>query len=129
MTNLARVAHENNIAIGLKNALEVLPRLQNTVDFAVNEQCVEKNECSAYADFTGTLGKPVFHIEYPNGEEGDNTTPVMDTTKWCSKYDEDENPKTPDVDLSKLSTVIKDMDLDGWVEFCDKREFRTELED
>jgi hypothetical protein len=128
MQNLAKVAHENNMAIGLKNALEVLPRLQDVVDFAVNEQCVENTECSAYASFTSTLGKPVFHIEYPNGDSGEDTTPVKDTTKWCSTYDESDDKTPKMVDISKLSTVIKDMDLDGWVEYCDKKEFQTELE-
>lgn len=122
---MAKVAHDSNIAIGLKNALEILPKVQSVVDFAVNEQCVSHTECSSYSDFIG-LGKPVFHIEYPNGvddKNANNTTPVKDTTKWCTKYDEDGDS----VDISKLSTVLKDLDLDGWVEYCDKTEYRTEL--
>jgi hypothetical protein len=124
MKKLAKVAHQNNIAIGLKNALEVLPRLQDVVDFAVNEQCVENRECSGYSSFVTDLSKPVFHIEYLEGGDDGDVTPVRDTEKWCRTYEEDE---VGTVDISQLSTVLKDMELDGWVEYCDGKEFRTQL--
>lgn len=124
MKKLAKVAHENNIAIGLKNALEVLSRLQDVVSFAVNEQCVENRECSGYSSFVSDLAKPVFHIEYPEGDDGGDMTTIQDTEKWCRTYEED---GVGTVDLSRLSTVLKDMELDGWVEYCDGKEFRTRL--
>ncbi|KAB5522064.1 endo alpha-1,4 polygalactosaminidase precursor [Coniochaeta sp. 2T2.1] len=123
--NMARVAHDLNIGIGLKNAFEILERVDDVVDFAVNEQCVETRECSKYNDFVQT--KPVFHIEYLPGAE-DSHTPLTDTTTVCTSYNEAE-PGEPEkiIDLTKLSTVIKNMNLDGWVEFCDKTVKETEL--
>ncbi|KAJ9134402.1 hypothetical protein NKR19_g8670 [Coniochaeta hoffmannii] len=122
--NMARVAHENNIGIGLKNALEILGRVQGSVEFAVNEQCVEQKECSSYSTFVQT--KPVFHIEYLPGAENSHT-PISNTTTQCTRYNEG-TPQAPNlVDITALSTVIKNMDLDGWVEFCDTTVKETEL--
>jgi hypothetical protein len=122
--NMARVAHENNIAIGLKNALEILGRVQGSVEFAVNEQCVAQKECSGYETFWQT--KPVFHIEYLAGDD-DSHTPVSNTTTQCTKYNEGTSRQPDYVDITGLSTVIKNMDLDGWVEFCDGTVNETEL--
>ena len=122
---MAKVAHGLNIGIGLKNAFEILDRVDDLVDFAVNEQCVETLECSKYDDFVQT--KPVFHIEYLPGDD-DSQTPLTDTTTVCTRYNEAEQGEAPnEVDITKLSTVIKNMDLDGWVQFCDKTVAETEL--
>ena len=121
---MARVAHENNLAIGLKNAIEVLPRVQSVVEFAVNEQCVAEKECSAYNSFVQT--KPVFHIEYLAGDDASHT-PLQDTTQQCTRYNEGPANNPTPVDITNLSTVIKNMDLDGWVEFCNKTIAETEL--
>jgi hypothetical protein len=51
------------LSIGLKNALELIPDLVDEVDFAVNEQCHEYDECDVYAPFVAQ-GKPVFNAEY-----------------------------------------------------------------
>ena len=63
MTFLAATAHSHGLAAGLKNALELLPESTAKVDFAVNEECLQYDECDAYADFLAT-GRAVFHIEY-----------------------------------------------------------------
>ncbi len=60
---LARLAHERGLAFGLKNAPEILDQVSDVVDFAVNEQCHEFQECDAYDDFLAA-GKPVVVIEY-----------------------------------------------------------------
>src|SRR5262249_20311710 len=67
MTFLSSTAHGYNLSIGLKNALDILPSLSGQVQFAVNEQCVQHNECSSYGPMTQG-GKPVFHIEYASGD-------------------------------------------------------------
>ncbi|KAH8887878.1 hypothetical protein GQ53DRAFT_749547 [Thozetella sp. PMI_491] len=113
---LATEAQKNNIAIGLKNAAEIIDDVLSVVQFSVNEECVAVKECSTFLAFTDA-SKPVFHIEYPNGDDGSSRTPVSDTTGWCQKEKEDDN-KT--YDITKFSTVIKNMDLDGWVQLCDK---------
>ncbi len=112
---LASQAQSNGLSIGLKNAAEIINDVISVVQFSVNEQCVSVGECSTFETFINA-GKPVFHIEYPNGDDSSSHQAVSDTTSWCTK--EKEGSKT--YDISKFSTVIKDMDLDGWVQFCDK---------
>lgn len=61
---MAEIAKQNNLAIGLKNAVDLIPDVVNSVDFAVNEQCHEySGECAKYKPFTDQ-NKAVFNIEY-----------------------------------------------------------------
>jgi hypothetical protein len=104
MTFLSSTAHSYNLSIGLKNALDILPSLSGQVQFAVNEQCVQYKECSSYAPMIQG-GKPVFHIEYVNGDkQGTDTASKSELNSACSD--------------SKLNTVLKNLNLDGWVEYC-----------
>ncbi|KAH8646889.1 endo alpha-1,4 polygalactosaminidase precursor [Xylariales sp. PMI_506] len=109
---LASEAQQYGMATGLKNAGEIINSVLSVVQFSVNEQCAEYSECSTFEAFT-KAGKPVFHIEYPHGDDEDNTSTVSTVTKYCS--------------ISDFSTVLKDMDLDGWVEFCDKSTATTKV--
>lgn len=61
--DLAALAHERGLALGLKNAMELLPSVEPDVDFAVNEECGETGECATYAGLVAS-GKPVFRVEY-----------------------------------------------------------------
>lgn len=54
-------AHSRGLAIGLKNALLLIPNV--TPDYYVNEQCLEYAECSAYATPIRN-GAVVFNVEY-----------------------------------------------------------------
>ncbi len=87
---LIGLAHDRGLAIGLKNTMELLPELADEIDFAVNEQCQEYEECDTYAPLIA-LGKPVFNIEY----EG-----------TC-----DDQPEG-------VSTVLADLMLDGATTSC-----------
>lgn len=60
---MSQVAKANNLAIGLKNALDMIPDVVDSVQFAVNEQCHEHGECEQYKPFTDQ-NKAVFNIEY-----------------------------------------------------------------
>ncbi len=60
---LAAEAHRRGLSIGLKNALELIPDLVGDFDFAVNEQCVQYEECDVYAPFVDA-DKAVFGAEY-----------------------------------------------------------------
>jgi hypothetical protein len=60
---LAGLAHERGMSIALKNDLDQVPALLNDFDFAVNEQCVQYNECEKLIPFI-QANKAVFHIEY-----------------------------------------------------------------
>lgn len=67
---LAAEAHARGLAIGLKNNVAQLNELVDDVDFAVNEQCHEYDECDGYAVFI-TKQKPVFNAEYADSYRND----------------------------------------------------------
>ncbi|KAG9244066.1 glycoside hydrolase superfamily [Calycina marina] len=102
ITFLATEAHAVGMSIGLKNALEIVPKALPLVDFAVNESCVEYSECSALIPFI-SAGKPVFHIEYPTGER--RSVKSKQATTSC---------KAP----TGFSSILKDEDLDSWIQVC-----------
>lgn len=70
---------------------------------------MQYSECETFAPFVEN-GKPVFHIEYPNDKSLNNVakSAVRDI---CS----DDGSASGSSDFS---TVIKNMDLSGWVEYC-----------
>lgn len=72
-TMLADIAHDLDLAVGLKNNLEQVPELVSLFDFAVNEQCAQFNECQLLDPFVRNA-KVVVQIEY--------STP---TRKFCSE--------------------------------------------
>jgi len=114
---LAREASQRNMSIGLKNAGGIVPKLTSVVQFSVNEQCVQYSECDNFTPFI-EAGKPVFHIEYPDGSPGNIRASAVNTI--CSD--------TGDASGSEgFSTVIKEMDLDGWVRYCDGSTANTTL--
>ncbi|KAL9576818.1 MAG: hypothetical protein Q9212_006791 [Teloschistes hypoglaucus] len=100
VTFLAMEAQARNLSIGLKNAGTILPQVERLMQWAVNEQCIEYDECELFESFI-QHGKPVFHIEYP---ESAPSISVQDVDKYCK-------PKG-------FSTVLKKMDLDEWVFEC-----------
>lgn len=62
-TFLARTAHENGLAILLKNDTKQVAQLASLFDGSVVEQCARYNECAAYSPMVAA-GHPVFAIEY-----------------------------------------------------------------
>lgn len=60
---LATEVHAQNMAIGLNNDLNQIPDLVASFDFAINESCMEYNECAMVSPFVAA-GKTVFHLEY-----------------------------------------------------------------
>lgn len=60
---LAKAAHERGLSLGLKNSVALVSQVAGTVDFAVNEQCMQYRECDAYQPMV-SAGKAVFHVEY-----------------------------------------------------------------
>lgn len=91
---LSKAAHKLGLSIGLKNGLQLIKAAQPLVDFAVNEQCLQYHECSAYRPFV-RAGKAVFHIEYQGR-----------INSICKR--------TP----SGFSTVRKHLSLNAWVRRC-----------
>ncbi|MBK1785959.1 endo alpha-1,4 polygalactosaminidase [Prauserella sp. ASG 168] len=90
---LARIAHEHGVLIGQKNAAELGERGRDEAgfDFAVAEECVRWDECSAYTD---VYGQAVLDIEYTDDLEG----PFREA---CERV------PTP------RSTILRDRDLVG----------------
>ncbi|ROW08376.1 hypothetical protein VMCG_03269 [Cytospora schulzeri] len=65
---LAQEASSHGMITGLKNAAAIIDDVIDVVSFSVNEQCVQYDECDDFIAFPQN-GKPVFHIEYPAGDE------------------------------------------------------------
>ncbi|EAA27398.1 glycoside hydrolase family 114 protein [Neurospora crassa] len=110
---LGKEASKRGLAMGLKNAGEVIEDVLDVVQFSVNEQCAQYNECDTFEKFTAA-GKPVFHIEYPSGAP--KAVKTQDSRKLCGATGAD-----------RFSTVLKGMDLDAWVEYCDGNVAETKV--
>ncbi|KAJ5196296.1 hypothetical protein N7449_006775 [Penicillium cf. viridicatum] len=63
LTFLASESHSRGMSIGLKNGGDIIGSVIDKMQWSVNEQCAEYDECETYAAFT-EINKPVFHIEY-----------------------------------------------------------------
>ncbi|KAL4929712.1 endo alpha-1,4 polygalactosaminidase [Aspergillus undulatus] len=109
MNWLAGEAHARGLAIGLKNAGAIIPRVLENMQFSVNEQCSVYDECDVYMPFVDA-GKAVFQIEYPKGDDVNDEMEVsgMKKESVCSGYEGE----------GSFSTLIKNMDLDEWVQIC-----------
>jgi endo-alpha-1,4-polygalactosaminidase (GH114 family) len=97
---MASTANAYGMAMGLKNAQDIIPSVQQYVQFAVNEECAANQECESYMPML-QAGKPVFHIEYGDASQA---------YEFCLRSMSGGN---------YFSTVIKTMNLDGWVAYCD----------
>lgn len=95
-------AAKYGMGIGLKNSIDILADVSSIIDFAVNEQCAQLGECSAYSPFLAQ-GKPVFQIEYPTPLNAQAINGVS-----CK------GPGIPG-----LSTILKDLQLGGLTYYCD----------
>jgi hypothetical protein len=94
---LAREAHARGLSVGLKNDLEQVAALLGDFDWALDEQCLEFDECDTLVPFI-KAGKAVFHVEY--GAESKAQT-------VC--------PRTKPLGFSSL---IKKLNLDAWRIAC-----------
>ncbi|KAH8694065.1 glycoside hydrolase superfamily [Talaromyces proteolyticus] len=105
---LAAEAHSRNMSIGLKNAGEIIDSVIDNMQWSVNEQCAQFNECDTFSPFTDA-NKPVFHIEYPKGTDTDNNALVTTAQK---------NAACNFKGSKNFSTIIKNMNLDNWIQLC-----------
>jgi hypothetical protein len=100
---LAEEAHNRNLSIGLKNSGNIIPRVLSKMQWAVNEQCVQYDECDVTRPFIDA-NKPVFGIEYPAGAP-DVSSAIE--AKICD-----------DPQRENFSTLLKEMDLNAWYYAC-----------
>jgi hypothetical protein len=100
---LATTAHSLNMSMGLKNGGEIVNQTIDLLQWAVNEQCEQYQECDVFQPFL-RAGKPVFHIEYPRSAPG-----VSAGTKAgiCGEKS-----------AQGFSTILKDIALDNWLDAC-----------
>ena len=110
-----------NLTLGLKNAGDIIPDVLPIVDFSINEECVKYSECATFATFIAA-GKPVFHIEYPDGAGAEQGLQEDAVEKYCDRRGSGQGSEG-------FSTVLKKMELDGWVEYCDQRVEVTDLDE
>lgn len=116
---LSTEAAKHGMSIGLKNSGDIIDDVLDFVDFSVNEQCAQYSECATFAKFI-QAGKPVFHIEYPN-EKSSRRAKKRDLSPAAKKTCK----SMQSAPLKGFSTVIKNMDLGGWVQYCDGKTFDT----
>ncbi|KAJ5455229.1 hypothetical protein N7475_010350 [Penicillium sp. IBT 31633x] len=105
---LAAQAHSRGLSTGLKNSAAIIPSVIKNMQWCVNEQCAQYDECDTYAPFVDA-DKPVFQIEYPKGDTRNDkksvSTKQVDSACVAHKS-------------GNFSTVIKNMELDNWVQYC-----------
>jgi hypothetical protein len=113
---MAKEAASYGLSTGLKNAQEILSQVLSDIQFAVNEECVASEGDGACTEYNSLLsaGKPVLHIEYvdktSSGSATSSNLPQDQINSLCLQGSSLGN---------KLSTVIKNMNLNGWVTYCD----------
>ena len=92
---LAAAAHARGLAYGLKNDLDDVAALLDDVDFEVNEECFQYEECETLTPFV-RAGKPVFNIEYSDGDLGEKAKQIC-----------------PEAKRLGMKSLIKHIDLDA----------------
>jgi hypothetical protein len=97
---IAEAAHARGMGVGLKNDLEEVDELVAHVDFQVNEECFENQECDELAPFI-RAGKPVFNVEYTEDSLAERGAELC-----------------PDALRRKFSTLIKRLDLNAEQHAC-----------
>lgn len=105
---LADQAHKRGLSIGLKNSAAIISAVIDKMQWCVNEQCAQYGECDTYSPFIDA-DKPVFQIEYPKGDttNNDKSVSTKQATSACIAHRS-----------GNFSTVIKNMELDNWVQYC-----------
>ncbi|MFD9354243.1 endo alpha-1,4 polygalactosaminidase [Streptomyces sp. NPDC060031] len=92
---IAKLAHDRGLSVGLKNDLDQIPQLVGDFDFAVNEECMDHDECGLLDPFV-KAGKAVFHVEYESR-----------IGKWCARSQ-----------AARLSSLQKKTELGVWRQVC-----------
>ena len=95
---LADEAHQRGLAIGQKNAADMVADLVNVFDFAITEDYFYYGMAETMLPYIQT-GKPVFAAEY--------TDLPGDFESFCRQSAQ-----------LGFSTILKNRELDAWVKFC-----------
>ncbi len=99
---LAAQAHARGLSVGLKNDVDQIEALVDEFDWALNEECLNYDECDTTTPFI-EAGKAVFHVEYVDDpSDGAGLAGVA-----C-----------PQTSALGFSTLIKEWDLTPWRIAC-----------
>ncbi|MBL4686229.1 MAG: endo alpha-1,4 polygalactosaminidase [Nannocystaceae bacterium] len=93
---LAQEAHSRGLSVGLKNDLDQLEALAGDFDWALNEECMQFEECALLQAPFIAAGKAVFHVEYV--DENDQGAALAE--QICNNANE-----------LQFSTIVKQWDL------------------
>lgn len=96
---ISKTARKQGLAIGLKNAPELVPQLVNDFDWVLTESCFDQQWCGELTPFR-KAGKPVYMIEYT-----DNKTKAADMCVVAKRLG--------------FTAVLKHRELDQYRESCD----------
>lgn len=107
---LAGEARARGLGCGLKNAGDIVPRVVDHVQWCVNEQAVQYGDEEQFVPFV-RRGKPVFHVEYPKGEDPDSNK--QNDAKEVKGKKRDKCMKGKQ---HGFSTIIKNVRLDQWIQ-------------
>jgi hypothetical protein len=99
---LAAESHTRGLSVGLKNSVELVPKLITHFDWALNEECLSFDECDSLAPFI-SANKAVFHVEY-----------VDQSSQGSAKLAEVCGQSS----TQGFSTLVKTWDLDAWRLAC-----------
>ncbi len=99
---LAEAAHARGLSVGLKNDLDQVAELEPDFDWALNEECLDYQECGRLSPFLDA-GKAVFHVEYVDDE---------------SQGQDEAMQVCGDPFIKGFSTLIKTWDLEAWGISC-----------
>ena len=94
---MTEMAHEDGLAVALKNDGGQIPDLVDHYDMAINEQCFQYHECDPYSAFIDQ-DKPVFEAEYkldPSVFCPDAIAMGRSTIKKSNNYELFAHPWTP----------------------------------
>jgi endo-alpha-1,4-polygalactosaminidase (GH114 family) len=108
VTFLSKEAHSRNLSLALKNAGNIVPTVIDMVDYSVQEQCIEFDNCQQFQPFI-RANKPVFHVEYPKGDST-NDQQLIPNNEQKSICDNSA--------AAGFSTIIKNIDLDNFIQPC-----------
>ncbi len=86
------------MSVMLKNDLDQIEELVADFDGAVNEECMEYDECEVLKPFI-TAGKAVFHIEYGSASKVNSVCPPSNALNFDTLI------KNLDLDASRISVV------------------------
>jgi len=96
---LATQAHARGLSIGLKNDVDQLEALADAFDWALNEECVQYEECGGLEAAFIDQGKAVFHVEYVDDlADGEGLAELI-----CGNANQ-----------LGFSTLVKEWDLGVW---------------